>query len=126
MERCIAVGIVDDEEQLEGEETFQFFFVSVPDGVTVVDPDEAVVTIVDDDGKKYYELEVKLFNHFLFSFSVIGVSFSTPAVRVDENDPNGSTQVCVIADTAVARSFTVEVGMRPSGDNPATGKNRTS
>ena len=54
MEQCIPVGIVDDEVALEGEETFQFFFVTLPEGVVAGDPDEAVVTIVDDDdGKRF-------------------------------------------------------------------------
>ena len=52
MEQCIPVGIVDDEVALEGEETFQFFFVTLPEGVVAGDPDEAVVTIVDDDDGK--------------------------------------------------------------------------
>ena len=52
MEQCIPVGIVDDEVALEGEETFQFFFDTLPEGVVAGDSDEAVVTIVDnDDGK---------------------------------------------------------------------------
>ena len=47
------MGIVDDEVALEGEETFQFFFVSLPEGVVAGDANEAVVFIVDDDnGKK--------------------------------------------------------------------------
>ena len=52
MEQCIPVGIVDDEVALEGEETFQFFFVTFPEGVVAGDPDVAVVTIVDDDDGK--------------------------------------------------------------------------
>ena len=51
MEQCIPVGIVDDEVALEGEETFQFFFDTLPEGVVAGDPDDAVVTIVDDDSK---------------------------------------------------------------------------
>ena len=53
MEQCIPVGIVDDEVALEREETFQFFFVTLPEGVVAGDPDEAVITIVDDDDGKY-------------------------------------------------------------------------
>ena len=55
MEQCIPVGIVDDEVTLEGEETFQFFFDILPEGVVAGDPDEAVVTIVDDDSKLVYQ-----------------------------------------------------------------------
>ena len=46
------MGIVDDEVALEGEETFQFFFAALPEGVVAGDPNEAVVTIVDDDNSK--------------------------------------------------------------------------
>ena len=52
MEQCIPVGIVDDEVALEGEETFQFFFVTLEPGVLPGDQGEAVVTIVDDDGSE--------------------------------------------------------------------------
>ena len=51
MEQCIPVGIVDDEVALEGNETFQLFFETLPDNVAAGDPDEAVVIIVDDDSK---------------------------------------------------------------------------
>ena len=50
------------------------------------------------------------------------MSFTTPAVRVNEDVPSGSTQVCLIADSASPRPYTVVVGRRPSGDNPATRK----
>ena len=53
---------------------------------------------------------------------VIQVSFTNPAVRVDEDVPSGSTQVCLIADSASPRPYTVVVGRGPSGDNPATRK----
>jgi hypothetical protein len=49
VEQCIPVGIVDDRVALEGEETFQFFFESVPEGVDTRFPNEAFVTIVDND-----------------------------------------------------------------------------
>ena len=49
MEQCISVGIVDDEVALEGEETFQFFFDTLPEDVIAGDSNEAIVTIVDDD-----------------------------------------------------------------------------
>ena len=49
MEQCIPVGIVDDEVALEGEETFQFFFDTLPEDVIAGDSNEAIVTIVDDD-----------------------------------------------------------------------------
>ena len=54
MEQCIPVGIVDDEVTLEGEETFQFFFETLPDNVITGDPDEAVVTIVEDDESRIF------------------------------------------------------------------------
>ena len=54
MGQCIPVGIVDDEVALEGEETFQFFFETLPDNVITGDPDEAVVTIVDDDESRIF------------------------------------------------------------------------
>ena len=53
---------------------------------------------------------------------VIRVFFTTPAVRVNEDVPSGSTQVCLIADSASLRPYTVVVGRRPSGDSPATRK----
>ena len=53
---------------------------------------------------------------------MIQVSFTTPNVRVNENIQSGSTQVCLIADSASARPYTVVVGRRPSGDNPAIRK----
>ena len=43
-------------------------------------------------------------------------------MRVNEDVPSGSTQVCLIADSASPRPYTVVVGRRPSGDNPATRK----
>ena len=43
------MGIVDDEVALEGEETFQFFIFTVPEGVEAGEENEAVVTILDDD-----------------------------------------------------------------------------
>ena len=49
MEQCIPVGIVDDEVALEGEETFQFFFETLPEGVVAGDPDEAVIIIIEND-----------------------------------------------------------------------------
>ena len=51
---------------------------------------------------------------------MIRISFTTPAVRVNEDVPSGSTQVCLIADSSSPRPYTVVVGRRPSGDNPAT------
>ena len=59
-------------------------------------------------------------NFILIFPPVIRVSFTIPLVRVAEDV--GSTQVCLIADTASARQYTVVVGRRPSGDNPATRK----
>ena len=56
------------------------------------------------------------------TLAVIRVSFTTFAVRVNEDVPSGSTQVCLIADSASARQYTIEVGRRPSGNNPATRK----
>ena len=55
MEQCISVGIVDDEVALEGEETFQFFFDTLPEGVVAGEPSEALVTILDNDGKPCYQ-----------------------------------------------------------------------
>ena len=54
MEQCIPVGIVDDEVALEGNETFQFFFETLPDNVITGDPDEAEVTIVEDDASRMF------------------------------------------------------------------------
>ena len=51
MEKCIPVAIVDDEVALEREETFQFFFDTLPEGVVAGEPNEVVVTIVDNDGR---------------------------------------------------------------------------
>ena len=53
---------------------------------------------------------------------VIGVMFSTPTVAVDEDVPGGMTEVCFITDTPSAQPYTVVVGRRPSGENPATRK----
>ena len=55
-------------------------------------------------------------------FAVIRVSFTTTAVRVNEDVPSGFTQVCLVADSASTRQYTIEVGRRPSGNNPATRK----
>ena len=49
MEQCIPVGIVDDEVALEREETFQFFFDTLPEDIIAGNSNEAIVTIVDDD-----------------------------------------------------------------------------
>ena len=63
------MGIVDDEVALEGEETFQFFIFTVPEGVEAGEENEAVVTILDDDdGNGYVNFFLeKLFD--LISFS---------------------------------------------------------
>ena len=61
MEQCIPVGIVDDEVALEGEETFQFFFVTLEQGVLPGDQSEAVVTIVDDDGSELITEQTQLY-----------------------------------------------------------------
>jgi hypothetical protein len=49
MQQCIPVGIVDDDVAQEGNETFDFFFDELPNGVVATDPERAVVTILDDD-----------------------------------------------------------------------------
>ena len=56
MEQCIPVGIVNDEVALEGEETFQFFFDTLPEGVVAGEPNEALVTILDNDGKATFNV----------------------------------------------------------------------
>lgn len=52
-EMCIAVGIVNDMVALEGNETFEFYFDELEEGVSATDPSEAVVTIVDDDNGEF-------------------------------------------------------------------------
>ncbi len=52
MQQCVRVDIVDDEVALEGNETFQFYFAELDEGVVPEDPSEADVTIIDDDKGK--------------------------------------------------------------------------
>ena len=52
-EMCIDVGIVNDDIALEEDETFEFYFDELDDGVSATDPSEAVVTIVDEDDGKF-------------------------------------------------------------------------
>ena len=49
---CVPVEIVDDDVALEGNETFVVRFDSLDEGIVPLDPDEAVVTILDDDNGK--------------------------------------------------------------------------
>ena len=48
-EMCIDVGIVNDRVAYEGNETFEFHFADLDNGVFATDPSEAEVTIIDDD-----------------------------------------------------------------------------
>ena len=45
------MGIVDDAVALEGEETFQLFFDTLPEGVVAGDPSREEITIIDNDGQ---------------------------------------------------------------------------
>ena len=50
---------------------------------------------------------------------MLGVSFTTPEVQVSEDVSSGSISVCFVADAASARAFTLQLGQRMTGDNPA-------
>ena len=75
MEQCIPVGIVDDDVALEGEETFQFFFVTLEPGVLAGDQSEAVVTIVDDDGSELITKQTQLHDPLLITNTFSDSSF---------------------------------------------------
>ena len=49
---CVPVSIVDDDVALEENETLVVRFDSLDEGIVPLEPDEAVVTIVDDDKGK--------------------------------------------------------------------------
>ena len=51
----------------------------------------------------------------------VAVSFTTPTVMVDEDVPEGETEVCFEGNTSSARPYQVMLVVAPSGENPATG-----
>lgn len=51
---------------------------------------------------------------------VVEVSFTTPDVQVNED--SGLSEVCFIGSIESARSYIVELGHMPSGENSATRK----
>ncbi len=68
-EMCIEVVIVNDDTALEGPETFEFVFTGLPPNVGPgpMNP-TAEVTIVDDEGGKYFMLHAGVTEH---NFSII-------------------------------------------------------
>lgn len=66
------------------------------------------------------------YNHYIVDIVcthdciVLEVSFTTPEVQVSEDVSSGSVSVCFVADVASARAFTIQLGQRMTGDNPAT------
>lgn len=64
-EMCIDVGIVNDAIAFEGNETFEFYFNELEDGVSATDPSVAVVTIVEDDNGKFLIISISMHEHHI-------------------------------------------------------------